>query len=318
MKTRSLHGRGSRPRTLEEVVAEVHQLDMDGEDMDPVRLARSGHAALVSAATRHAGSWTKACRLAGVVDGQHRQRWHREKVLGHLRRRHQDGKQMSILALRRDGRSDLARASVRYFGTWSAACSRAGIKTAPQGNHRLWTRKTIIAELRRLSALGVHMSAPALSKSGHRGVVNAVHLYMSGWTSAMRQAGVPASRIPWTKDRVLHLIRQRYRAGADLSSKALQLERGGPALLWAANKYCGGWPAAVKQAGFTPANAPLWTPARTASALRQLAHQGHHMSTSALTKAGHGNIVSAAQRVHGSWRAALASAGITSPRRTVP
>ncbi len=215
---------------------------------------------------------------------------------------------MSILALGRDDRSDLARASLRYSDL--VACSRAGIKTTPQGNEWLWTRKTIITGLRRLSALGVHRS-----DRRSRGLVIVVSSTraISTWVDGTPPCGKPEcrrTRIPWTANRVLQHIRQSHRAGGDLSSKALQLEPGGPALLWAANKYCGGWPAAVKQAGFTPANAPMWTPARTASALRQLARKGYHMSSRALTKAGHGMIVSAAQRVHGSWGAALRAAGI--------
>ena len=300
--------------TLARVVAEIYLLDAFGEDLDPRQLSKDGYASLVAAATRFAGSWRKACHLAGAVDGRGRQRWHRSKVLAQLRRRHARGEPMNARALRRDGCGSLAKVSVYLFGTYLAACRQAGVKVIPRGNQR-WTRETVIDEIRRLSALGLHMSASHLVKGGHRDVVKGAQRYLGGWPAAMRLARVPASREPWTRERVLEQIRRRHGKGASLSCGVLRQEKRGSALLWAAQKFYGGWPRAVKAAGLTPANAPMWTAESVRTALRRLARKRQWMSSEALVKNGHGNIVSGALRVHGTWAAALRAAGIPRPKR---
>jgi hypothetical protein len=75
------------------------------------------------AARKLFGSWIGALQAAGLgreLDRINR-KWSRRSIVTELRKLHRLGWRITIRDLRRRGRSSLAAAAPRYFGTWSEA-----------------------------------------------------------------------------------------------------------------------------------------------------------------------------------------------------
>jgi hypothetical protein len=143
----------------------------------------------------------------------------------------------------------------------------------------------------------------------------------SAWSGASRRA-MSASLVrhydragrTWTRGRVLDGIRRLARAGKPLRFSAVS--RSSPELYWTAQRLLGSWTAACRAAGLRPGDWPIWTPDRVLRAIRERLRSGKRVHWKAVWKDAR-SLYWAAQRLHGSWKAALRAAGVPRARWSV-
>ncbi|HEX2692238.1 MAG TPA: hypothetical protein VHN14_36765 [Kofleriaceae bacterium] len=174
----------------------------------------------------------------------------------------------------------------------------------------------MIDELRRIHFRGrVRITSDALRVAGHQGLISAIYLLLGSVPRARRLAGIPdpGYRPPyaiqrWDEDRVLSEIRARHRRKQALASTKVPLT-----LRAAADRYCGGWQAAIEMAGFDYESIRLhrraWTRQELIALVRDAVQSragrtGVPLST--LLVSSHRAI----QRLFGGLRGALLAAGI--------
>ncbi len=169
---------------------------------------------LVSAARRHFGSWSKAVMAAGV-DPTKLQRvvpWSRERVIEAILTRTLRGE--PLVARLIEPRS-LVDAGHRFFGSWRAAVSAAGVD--PRATE-LPPRR-----VKKPARVTVRVAAPKR----------------------------PRKPPPvWTDERILEAIVDRVRAGKRINSWAVSRDHA--SLYRTARRHFGTWDAAILAAGFDP------------------------------------------------------------------
>lgn len=126
----------------------------------------------------------------------------------------------------------------------------------------------------------------------------------------------PRGRRPWTAEAVVRAIQAR--AGQGLPCHYQAVVREDEALSGAGRRYFGSWNAALEAAGLDPEAirhpaiekrpAGFWSEERVLSALRTHAAQGHALAAHAMDALEPG-LVPTAQRLFGSWQAAVQAAG---------
>ena len=142
------------------------------------------------------------------------------------------------------------RSALAHFGGIASARTHAGV--APRSS-AFWSQERVIDELRRIQLRGrVRITSHALSAAGYHGLVSAIYVCIGSVPRARRLAGIPdpGYRPPyeilrWDEDTVISEIRARYRRKQSLARTKVPLT-----LREAAERYCGGWPAAIEMAGF--------------------------------------------------------------------
>jgi hypothetical protein len=111
----------------------------------------------------------------------------------------------------------------------------------------------------------------------------------------------------WTARRIQDGIRRLARAGKPLRFSAVS--RSNPELYWTAQRLLGSWTSACRAAGLRAADWPEWSRERVREVLRQRHRAGNPVHWKAVWKADK-SLYWAAQRYHGSWKAALRAADI--------
>ena len=131
--------------SLERVVSELRQLHAGGEVITYAALRAAGYGALLSAAERYVGSFSRAIKLAGIEPA--RPLWTPDRVLAEIKRLHSEGVELSSEQLTNSGHAGLVQAARRHFGGWPDAVTAAGAprlpKSDPRGRRRCWDRRSI-------------------------------------------------------------------------------------------------------------------------------------------------------------------------------
>jgi len=167
---------------------------------------------LVSAARRHFGSWAKAVLAAGVEPTKLRRvvPWNQERVIEAILTRALRNE--SLVARLVEPRS-LVEASHRFFGSWAAAVTAAGLdpkvivlpprrnKQAPaamartprsavsHAPHQPWTKELIIAAIQARLSEGRPMHSSALMREDNS-LFRAARRHLKSWNDALRAAGL--------------------------------------------------------------------------------------------------------------------------------
>jgi hypothetical protein len=120
---------------------------------------------------------------------------------------------------------------------------------------------------------------------------------------------VPPRQV-WSRERVLEEMKALHRSGQHMSSIAM-MQAGRNDLLVAANKYVGSWVRARELAGIPferhQAKAPqAWDAASVVETISERHRRDHPLASSKVPRA----LISAANRIFGSWRAAIEAAGL--------
>lgn len=144
-------------RKLLDAIAALHR---EGVSLSAMRVRQLGRGRLINAAVRLFGSWGVACERAVPGEKRIRQPWTPDRLLRAIRARHRKGLSLSATAIYAEESSWMAPAR-RYFGSWPAARSAAGVSY--KDPRRTWSRRRVVAELRRRAP---SRSRPTISQVG--------------------------------------------------------------------------------------------------------------------------------------------------------
>lgn len=126
---------------------------------------------------------------------------------------------------------------------------------------------------------------------------------------------MPVTRGTWSMERVVAELRRLHAGGEPINRVAL-LDGGHASLVAAAERYCVSFGRAVKLAGFPPQPArPAWSAKRVVEELRRRHQAGEPLNSEELRSTGDAGLVSAATKYVGSWRKAIAKAGVPAFKR---
>lgn len=294
---------------LERVVNELRQLHAGGELITHAALRAAGYGALVSAAERHVGSFTRAIKLAGIEPA--RQLWTRERVVAEIKRLHEQGVALSSEQLMHGGRAGLVQAARKHFGSWRDAVTAAGAPRFKRGRWKTWDQ--IRKQLRELHRNGARLTIAALEAAGLRDLVDAAQAEAGNWNAALSKAGVPLvqEHVAWSAKQVLDGIRALHRDGVALNARMLTKRSANDRkLVKAATSYFGTWQKACRSA--IPNYKPLFERWNIERLLREL-HDRHRarlpMRSTVVAKEAP-ILTEAARRLGIPWRDACRRAGV--------
>ncbi len=246
---------------------------------------------LVNAARKTFGGWHKAKVAAGLACNNP-QMPTRDEIICNLQSRHQRGESLFGLS---QSEAIFYRSILSRFGGLNNALTAAGIPTQlPQR----WNKRSVIEAIRFR-----HMKGSDLSTAwkDDKQLFNAASNHFGGWKSAVKAAGVRVKKHEkWTKERVLEALRRTYH-GQSFNEVDLSL-------VGAANRCFGGFYIAVEAAGLDLPRRK-WSRQRIIRLIQEYYVQGHRLGTSGF---GEKLFAANAKRYFGSWREAVAAAGLES------
>jgi hypothetical protein len=179
-------------------------------------------------------------------------RWSKESIGLEIRSMYESGENLNYSAVAANN-LPLLRAATRYFGTWEAAVTFAGLNYDDIRRYKSWTRQRIIDRIRELHAQDADLSwrnvcinidpqlAAAATKKSHFG----------SWREALEAAGLDYDAIrryrEWDDDRILTLVREHAKQGHSLNAKTVQQQD--ITLITAARRRFDSWHEALSAAG---------------------------------------------------------------------
>ena len=258
----------------------------------PLTTVWKDEVSLYSIAKRIFGSWRKALQAAGIATDTRLIPTHQE-VIQAIQSRHNQGQPVTGV-----WRTDpvLYKAARKHFGNWHQALAAAGL---PARTRQSWTkRKVVDAILRR------HQHGPPLSRAWRddKPLFRAATNHFGNWQSALRAAGLSFKELRrWSKERVLDELRRTYRGQTSFGNSE-------PTLVSAAQRFFGGLYHALEAAGLEP---PVgrWTKQRIVEAIQEGYVHGRPLQFAGFKDK---TLGAAAKRHFGTWRAAVAAAGLLS------
>ncbi len=179
-----------------------------------------------------------------------------------------------------------------------------------------WTRKGILAEIKRLQQAGAELNYASASDN-HLNLVRAACWHFGSWEHAIEKAGLNYDEVSryqrWTRERIIARIGELHAQGHDLSWRAVST-RLDPALAAAALRphHFQSWREAISAAGLdidSIARYRHWNEVRVCEEIRALHEAGEPLSSKILQENNQA-LFCAARRRFGSWDNALQAAGI--------
>lgn len=179
-----------------------------------------------------------------------------------------------------------------------------------------WTRKGIVAEIRRLHESGTELNY-ATAELRHLNLVRASAWHFGTWKMAVEAAGLDYDSLSkyrrWNRDRIIERIRALKKQGKDLSWRSISTEVD-PALAAAALRPNGfaSWRDALAAAGIDPnevSRYESWNGERVIAEIKALNRRSAPLS-SKNAQMEHPKLFCAARRRFGSWDGALVAAGL--------
>jgi hypothetical protein len=178
--------------------------------------------------------------------------WTRQAIIDEIRRLHKAKEDMSFAALEQNHLS-LMRAAAWHYGTWRRAVEEAGIDYETLSRYKRWSKARIIARIQELYAEGHDLSWRSISQTVDPALA-ASALRPNGfgsWPEAIAAAGLDISEVArykyWNTELVLKTIKERHKAGVNLSSRNAQ--KNDQSLFCAARRRYGTWDKALEAAG---------------------------------------------------------------------
>ncbi len=281
-------------RSKEQVIGALRAWFEQGVSMDQI-IRRDN--ALYAAAGVQFGTWRRAVKAAKLP--YRKPNWSKARIVAALRRRHARG--LPVSQALKDDRS-LRSAIYNHFGSLYQALVAAGIPGARAP--RRWSRKTVVEAILARQQQGLPLERSQVDDLGLR---QAAAVHFRTWRDALVAAGIP-TKPPWSKQRVVQAIRDRYEQGLPLDN--MRYEDG--VLHRAARKYCGGWNLAMQAAGLTVKFNRRWTKSCLIEAIRASHTEGTAHEQWRLDR----SLVHSAARRFGSWPDALRAAGVPCYRST--
>ena len=193
--------RRRRKWTKETIIRRIQELHGAGADLSH-SAAKRDHQYLVVVAVdpRFFGNWRTAIAAAGLdyQEVSKHESWSRERIAAEIRRLHEAGKALNHEEAKRKYSSLVsAAASKRYFGSWAAAVTAAGVDYHSVCRIRRWTRESIVDTIRELNAGGHAVNNSNMRRLGYRGMMEAAcrDANFGSWAEAVRAAGLDYEEI---------------------------------------------------------------------------------------------------------------------------
>ncbi|MEX2112843.1 MAG: hypothetical protein WD845_06625 [Pirellulales bacterium] len=186
-------------------------------------------------------SLKNACEAAGLPPRPGR--WTKQRVIDTIQDRYVRGMARALPGFKDKA---LAEAATRYFGSWWAAVTAAGLSDrVPKPRvPRRWSRQMVIDAIQDWHRQGVPLAS--LHKQDVP-LYGAVKRHFGSWGRAVLAAGLNPGTHALTRHYVIHEIRSRHQQGLTLDSGIVA--RDNPTLAEAAKRRFGNWRNAVKAAG---------------------------------------------------------------------
>jgi len=170
----------------------------------------------------------------------------------------------------------LLAAAMHHFGSYREALGQAGLdyRQILRPRPRRWTPQKVVQELCRLHSEG-HGLADSQVRRRWPQLAAAARNYFGSYRRAIEAAGFDYADVRcdgrvWSRNRIIQILRELHRGGADL--RVSRVMKDVPGLEPAARKYFGGYRQAMLASGlrYPPASNPVrWTDKRVLDALRQ-------------------------------------------------
>lgn len=178
--------------------------------------------------------------------------WDAQTIASEILRRYNAKKALHYTGVADDNLS-LLRAATRYFGSWEAAITFAGLDYDEIRLYKVWTRMRIIARIRELWQKGEDLSWRHVSMTLDPQLAGAAtkKKHFGSWSRALEAAGLDydliSRYIRWSDERILEKVREFHNGGRRMNAKKMEAEE--IALLTAARRRFGSWPQALQAAG---------------------------------------------------------------------
>ncbi|MBI3271259.1 MAG: hypothetical protein HYZ53_19815 [Planctomycetes bacterium] len=219
--------------------------------------------------------------------------------------------------------ASLYDAAERQYGTWSRAVREAGLDYAQMRASALRGRRSaaknrVCAGIRARQQAGEPLDAKTVERTDRR-LYHGATIYHGNWGSALRAAGLDPDAVRlkptapiWSREKILAEI-ARWNTAERPVSPSLILRKN-PALYAITKVYFGNWRKALAALGLDYLKhfewaRNRWTPERVTAEIRSEHRAGRSLDRAAVCRRYYG-LFSAANRVSGGWRAALAAAGL--------
>lgn len=282
------------------------------------------HSNIYQAGVNYFGSWKKAVEYAGfrysdIKIKDRPIRWTKELVIDSIVEIYKKEGRVNSNFMQNHYQAIYQR-GIKRFGNWQNAVEAAGYDYSlirAVRPFRKWSKKTIVAELKRRKEEGLALNGLTVSNKD-RGLYQAArrHFGRGGWAKALNKIGLsPADVYPllfWTKDRVIKEIQTLHRAGSPLYHHYLT-KNGYAGLTGAGERYFGSWKKTIEAAGFDynsiRAVRTRWTKKEIIKEIRRLEQIGIRLSLKA-TQQTRADLVSSSINRFGSWSQAVDASGI--------
>lgn len=184
--------------TIEMAVKEVKARHLRGLPITAKAVMKE-HPALYYGARRLGGKgeWRKILEAAGFCakDLFPLRKWTKEKVISEIVRLHGLEIPLNVSHLNVNGFRGLHEAGRREFGSWEKAVTASGIDYDSVKLIRMnfWSKRMVIAEIRRLNKGGVRLSLKSIQRSVP-GLIYAALKHFGSWEKAVEGAGINYSK----------------------------------------------------------------------------------------------------------------------------
>jgi hypothetical protein len=187
-----------------------------------------------------------------------RQSWDKPEILSALKRMHKEGSEMSYTQLAKRAQP-LVSAAAYHFGSYRAACEKAGIDYAEIVRRPRWTKPQIIRLIKQAKRDGADLHWSAVTRGRDelaRAAFASLQKRLFGsWDRALHAAGLDADEVSqyrkWGKDAIAADLKERHRDQQPMNSGAVQKED--PGLHAAAVRHFGSYDNALRAAKVDPA-----------------------------------------------------------------
>jgi hypothetical protein len=250
-----------------DVLGEIRRRKREDLPLSQVGLCRGKHrdCSLINSGTRLFGAWRAAIEAAGLdydevlLTTSGRKYPTHESVLRAIRARRRAGLPLNAVGVchREEPDQRLYSWAGRYFGSWTAALTAAGLD--PAGTKSCWRKyssaESVLREIRRRHRCGAPLNAKAVRAGQHADcpLHYAAQLEFGAWAAALTAAELPhaQSRRKYPdRNSVIKALRSRKRAGLPVSGSAVcRGESRDSGLVYAGRKEFGNWVKAREAAG---------------------------------------------------------------------
>lgn len=177
-------------------------------------------------------------------------RWTRQEIIRSILQREAAGLPLSLGGEAPVDQS-LYQAASRVFGTWRNAVMAAGISPEKARSHQSWRPARILAEIRALARRRRPLRPNELKRE-HGTLMRAARRLYGSWSAAIIAAGADPIMLrafpPWTKDRIIEAILTRALRNESLRSHSVRPK----SLSSAGIRIFGSWGQALAAAGLDP------------------------------------------------------------------